>query len=141
MTPKLELDLPRLDVDRPANILVVDDDADIRGLVELTLSNAGYEVTTGPPCPAFDYGRSPARTGELFMKQRSALARRFGEARVRRQRHAELESRIRGHTAIRRKRRSARRRSASICVRSASTPSKRRSSRRRRTKPSRTERP
>ena len=45
-TPKLELDLPRLDADRPANILVVDDDADIRGLVELTLTRAGYEVTT-----------------------------------------------------------------------------------------------
>jgi DNA-binding response OmpR family regulator len=45
-TPKLTLDLPRLDVDQPANILVVDDDADIRGLVELTLTNAGYSVTT-----------------------------------------------------------------------------------------------
>jgi len=45
---KLALELPRLDEvqARPAHILVVDDDADIRGLVEMTLTKAGYDVTT-----------------------------------------------------------------------------------------------
>jgi DNA-binding response OmpR family regulator len=41
----LQLDLPPLAL-APANILVVDDDADLRTLVRLTLTGAGYQVTT-----------------------------------------------------------------------------------------------
>jgi DNA-binding response OmpR family regulator len=50
-TPKLTIDLPRLDARQQRHVLVVDDDADIRDLVSMALSNAGYAVSTAANGP------------------------------------------------------------------------------------------
>jgi DNA-binding response OmpR family regulator len=45
-TSSLKIDLPSLGGREERHALVVDDDADIRNLVAMTLTNAGYTVTT-----------------------------------------------------------------------------------------------
>ena len=52
ITPKLHVDLPALGTSGPAHALVVDDDTDIRNLLSMTLTNAGYTVSTAGDGPS-----------------------------------------------------------------------------------------